>query len=672
MRSLPNDRSTACGSASAVLFLGRAVCAALLLALALVSPRSASAEEAADALPEDDLFALSLEELVQLPVTTVSGVERGWFQTPAALHVITGDQARRSGLRNLAELLRLAPGVHVGRVDSRQWGIGVRGFGDLFANKLQVLIDGRIVYNELFGGVYWDVQDELLEDLDRIEVVRGPGATLWGANAMNGVINIITKGSKDTQGLYLSGGGGTEERGFAEGRYGTELADGLTARVWGGFDERSSTRRTGGDRRPDDWHLGRGGLRLDYQMDEQTSLSFQGAGYRSSKLGQGLNVVGPTGVSVEKGNMMGSGGHALARLAQERADGSGFSLQAYWDFEHRENLKGFRQERDTLDFDFRQHTGWLGWNELVWGLGYRYRRTDTRASVDIALDPERHETDLATAFLQDTITLADDRLFMMLGTKLEHNDFTGWEVQPSGRLWWTPDDRHTFWTAVSRTVRRPSLIEDSLASRLALPTDAGVVVSTLRGNEALDAEELLAYEAGFRTRFGESVALDVAGFFNDYEELIRIDLGPEGGRFRNGGEAETRGVEVSVTWQAAPRWRIEGSYSFVHVHARASGLQEPDRVTPRHQAQLHSYLDLSEDLNFDAHLFWTDETTRFDIDPHLRLDLGITWRPRPGVELSLWGQDLLEGRHSESRAIANQEALARIERGVYGRASWRF
>jgi iron complex outermembrane receptor protein len=601
-----------------------------MLGLLLAIPTSAAVTA------EDDLFSLSLEELVQLPVTTVSGVERGWFQTPAALHVISGDQARRSGLRSLPELLRLAPGVHVGRVDSRQWGIGVRGFSDLFTAKLQVLIDGR---------------------------------TLWGANAMNGVINVITKSSKDTQGLYLSGGGGTEERGFVEGRYGDELADGLTARVWGAFDERSSTRRPGGSRRPDDWHLGRGGVQLDYELDEHTSLSFQGAGYRSSQLGQGLNVVGPSGVSVAEGNMTVSGGHALGRLEQLRDDGSGFTLQTYWDVEHRENISGFRQERDTLEADFRHHFNWLGWNELVWGLGYRYRRTDSRASVDIALDPERQETDLATAFLQDTVTLVDDRLFLMLGTKLEHNDFTGYEVQPSARFWWTPNERHTLWTAISRPVRQPSLIETSLSSRLAFPTAEGLALTSLKGDD-VDAEELIAYEAGYRVRFGENIAFDLAAFFNDYDDLIIVDV--EAGRFRNTASAETRGVELSATWQARPNWRIESSYSFLHVHSRDSGLQQHDRITPRHQAQLHSYLDLTENLNLDANLFWTDETPRFDLDSHLRLDLGLTWRPRPGLELSLWGQDLLDGRHSENRALANQESLSRIERGVYARMTLRF
>lgn len=658
---------------------GRAACAWLLLGLVLPSPVVAEAilaEGTAPAAADDDFFSLSLEELVQLPVTTVSGVERGWFQTPAAIYVITGDQARRSGLRNLAELLRLVPGIHVGRVDARQWGIGARGFSGLFANKLQVLIDGRIAYNELFGGVYWDVQDPLLEDLDRIEVIRGPGATLWGANAMNGVINVITKGAKDTQGLYLSGGGGSEERGFVAGRYGVDLSDaiegveGLTARVWGAFDERSSSRRANGERRPDDWHLGRGGLRLDFDVDEHTSLSFQGGGYRSSQLGEGLNVVGPTGVSVVKGNMTVSGGHALARLERKGEDGSGFSLQTYWDVEHRENRKGFRQERDTLDVDFRHHLDWLGWNELVWGFGYRYRRTDTRPSIDIALEPRRHETNLATAFLQDTLTLIDDRLFLMLGTKLEHNDFTGYEIQPSGRLWWTPDERHTFWAAISRPVRRPSLIGDALSARLAFPTADGLVLTTLVGSEDLDAEKLVAYEAGFRTRFGERVMLDVAAFFNDYEDLIIIDLSR--GVFRNAGSAESRGVEMSATWQVRPGWRIEGSYSFLHVHARDSGLVPPDRIAPRHQAQLHSYLDLTRTLNLDAGLFWVDRTPSFSLDPYLRLDLGLTWQPRPGLELSLWGQDLLEGRHSESRAVANQEAIARLERGVYARATLRY
>jgi iron complex outermembrane receptor protein len=640
----------------------------VLLACGLAAPGPLTAEP--DPAPADDLFDLPLEALVELPVTTVTGSASRWFGTPAAIYVIRGDEVRRSGLRALAEVLRMAPGVNVGQIDSRQWGVGVRGFNGLFANKLQVLVDGRVVYNDLFGGVYWDVQNLILEDLDRIEVIRGPGATLWGANAMNGVINVITKRPQQTLGIYANGGGGTEQRAFGELRYGAPLGEQWTGRVWGKYDNVDNTVRWNGSHRADDWDLGKGGFRAEGDLGDDTALALSGEFYGSSDLGQGLNVVEDGVSTVQTGDMKVTGGYAQARLERGAAAPVGWSLQTYYDGEDRENITGFKQDRDTIDLDFRHHFRWLGSNDVVWGTAYRYRRTDTEASTDIALDPEDQSTHLFTAFVQDTIPIVPERVFVMFGSKIEHNSFTGFEVQPSVRAWWTPDDRQTLWAAISRPVRRPSLLDWSLDSQLAVVTPGGLVITPLVGNDDLDAERLWSYELGYRFRPIDSVTIDIAAFYNDYHSLIAADVAT--GTFRGDGTATFYGGEFLAIWRASSRWRLEGSYSLLKGRSHDTGVIPEDKAAPAHQAQIRSYFELCEDVELDTALYYVGKVPGFDLDSYFRLDVGLTWRPRPELEFAVWGQNLLEARHFENASIANTDAPSQIERGVYGRVTLRF
>ena len=649
-------------------------CICTLAALCLMPGLAPTADGAQD---PDDLFDVPLAELAELTVVSVAGVAQDWFSTPAAVHVITRDEIRRSGHTHLAELFRMVPGFYVGRATSSEWTTGIRGLSDDFYPYLQAMVDGRIIYNELFSGVYWDVQTPLLEDVDQIEIVRGPGATLWGANAVNGVINITSRSAQDTLGTYLSGGGGSEDRGFAMARYGGEPIPGLAVRGWARYFDRDASVNPMGARRHDAWSVLRGGARMDWAIDESTTLMAQAEGYDTPKLEQ--SRLTPAGVSFGEGEAR--GGHGLVRLTRESGsadarDRSGFTIQTYYDFEERDNVIRFGQERHTADIDLRHHFMLGSRNDLIWGAGYRYRRTDTTSIPSLSLIPPDIDSHLATFFVQDTIQLIPNQLFLMLGSKLEYNSFTGFEIQPSGRVWWTPNERHTLWAAISRPVRVPSLVNQFLDIVFFAGDDLGFV--NLLGSDDLEAEKLLAYELGYRVRLLDSLILDVAAFYFDYDDLFATEVtstAPLVAVFTNNNRAETAGVEVAVRWQPLDRWQLHGSYSYLHVSSpevgisAGGGLEDRD---PEHQFQIRSYLDVTEDLEFNAGLYFVDGVGRFSVPSYFRLDLGLTWRPVEHVELTLWGQNLTEARHQESGVVVDNEGAAEIQRGVYGRISVSF
>jgi len=626
-----------------------------------------------------DYFDLSLEQLADLEVTTVSGVSQGWFTTPAAIYVITSEDLRRSGHTHIAEALRLVPGAYVGRLDSSQWATGIRGFADTFSPYLQVLIDGRVIYNELFGGVYWDVQTPLLEDVERIEVIRGPGATLWGANAVNGVINVITRSSADTQSTYLSGGGGTAERGFAEARHG--MSSGTThARIWARYQQREPTETQSRGDRNDAWSVFRSGFRADGEIGEQTRWTAQAEGYTTPELEQTFPLPMPPGATVNvSGEGLARGGHVLLKLEDDDPDrGAGWSAQSYYDVEHRRNAAGFRSQRGTFDLDLRHRIELdLGMkHDWMWGAGYRYRETDTEPQPNIAIAPADRRTHLATLFLQDTLHLIEDELFLMVGSKFEYNSFTDFEAQPSARLWWTPNERHTVWGAVSRPVRIPDIIRNSIVSTLSLP-GVGVPVF-LRGPDDLTATRLIAYEAGYRWRPIDDLLFDLTAFYFDYDDLIVILPTPVPTElvFANSGSAQSYGGEFLVDWRVTRNLRLVAAYSWLRVDARDTGLSASGDLDPEHQVQVRGQLDVTRDLELNAALYYVDEIPRYqgvqdpgfeDIDEYVRLDIGVTWRPKRSLELSLWGQNLADASHAESNSTATQEATSRVSRGVYGR-----
>ncbi len=397
---------------------------------------------------KNDLKDMSLEQLLNVEVTTVSRRQSTLAQSPAAIFVITQDDIHRTGATSIPEALRLAPGMEVAQVDSSTWAISARGFNGTAANKLLVQMDGRSLYTPLFSGVFWDVQDTMMEDIDRIEVIRGPAGALWGANAVNGIVNIITKSAEDTQGLLVTGGGGTQERGFAGVRYGWKLNDDAYARVYVKHFERGETLFPNGNGARDDWDMTQTGFRIDTQPSTADHFTIQGDVYAGDRFASSF-------VSGLADDTDLSGGNLLGRWTHSLGNGGDLSLQMYFDNTHRDIPNVFRENRDTADIDFQHHIPIGTHQDFTWGLAYRASYDKIGNTASLAFIPDHQTLQWYSIFAQDEIQLIKDRLRLTVGAKIEHNDFTGVEVQPNARLLWMIDKRQSLWTAVSRACARP-------------------------------------------------------------------------------------------------------------------------------------------------------------------------------------------------------------------------
>jgi iron complex outermembrane receptor protein len=626
-------------------------------------------------LPPERAGQLSLEELMSINVTSVAGVEQQVLRSPAAIDVITGEDLRRLGIRHIADALRAVPGVFVGQVNSHSWSIAPRGFNGGLANKTLVLMDGRRLYDPLFGGTYWELQDTLLEDVDRVEVVRGPGATLWGASAVNGVINIVTKRTDQTQGLFLEGGAGTLERDFGSFRYGGRFAEDAYYSVWGTYFQRDSLEVSGPDDGHDRWDLGHGRFRTDLRLDPTTWLTMEAEAYSSFDYIDRASVPVPAPIPTLVPTNFDTrvrGGHALAKLERMESPAEGWSVLGYYDRTFRDQT-GFRETRNTFDISGRYLFRLGDSHALVTGLEYYVSADDTHPSARLEVDPGSETHDTISGFIQDTITLAPDRWFAMLGTKLEHNDQTGFEVQPSARLWFTPDERQTFWGAVSRAVRTPTRLEEDVAATLAFADPgllsggppSGPVPLQFFGSDDLKPETLVAYELGYRNRLTPRVSVDLAAFYNDYDNLISLPRSLVGGRFTNSGAAESDGAEIALDWRVAENWRLRASYSYTDINIRGPIDDSDEGNTPHNMASLRSYLAITDQLEFNSAGYYVDRLPTPDVDDYFRLDLGITWHASRTTDVALWGQNLLDQSHRE---FTDRE----LERGVYFVAQFRF
>lgn len=642
-----------------------------------------------------DLTEMSLEELMGVEVTSVSKRAEPISTAAAAVFVITQEDLRRSGATSIPEALRMVPGLEVARIDASKWAISARGFNGRFANKLLVLVDGRSVYTPLFSGVFWDVQDTLIEDVDRIEVIRGPGATLWGANAVNGVINIITRSAHETRGGLLAAGGGSEERGFGALRYGGALGESSSYRVYGKFFDRGSGESLAGGPGADDWSMKRAGFRVDSKLAGGSGLTVEGDLY-DGEAGEALtlqSLQNPVPRTLDSDQQV-AGGHLLGRWQRTPSRTSDLKVQLYYDRTERVAAL-VDEDRDTFDLELQHGFAPGARHRFLWGLGYRRTRDDLQGFGILSFFPPRRTDDLASAFLQDEITLRPDRLLVTLGSKVEHNDYTGFEVQPNVRAVWIPRQHHTLWAAVSRAVRTPSRAEDDLRLDLqffgpgqVLPGPLPVVVSSF-GDRDYRSEELLAWEVGYRMGFAPGLFFDLATFYNDYDQLRATRTGrpfPELAPIphlvvpvsvSNDLEGETYGAELAVDWRASKRWRWSAAYSFLESRFRLppqadeSGLSAEGQ-SPRHQVFLRSAVDLAWGMEFDASLRHVSELESPGVEDYTTFDLRLGWRPRQNLEVSLVGQNLLEGSHVEFAPEVIPTHPTAVERGVYGKVAWRF
>lgn len=645
----------------------------------------------------DDFTKFTIEELMNVEIISVSKKPEKLSEVAAAVFVITQEDIRRSGATSIPEALRLAPGVQVARITSTDWAINIRGLNDRFANNLLVLIDGRSVYTPVFSGVFWDVQDTVLEDIERIEVIRGPGAAVWGVNAVNGVINIITKQAKKTQGWQVSALGGDKE-GIGSIRYGGVSGEEIYYRTYAKYFNRGRLAgiiEDDSDVQPtSDWQSGRGGFRIDWEPgkasaeDPINSLTLQGEAYKNEyKTNIDRVSLSPPFSILQSDTSRASGGHLLGRWQHKISTTSDTILQFYYDHAGKD-FDPSSGRVDTIDLDFQHRFHIFERQDIVWGLGYRFISDKFDNTFEINMDPDRRNQDLLSAFVQDEIQLAPDRWFLIVGSKFEDNDFTGLEVQPSVRVLWTPEKRQALWGAISRAVRIPSRLEHDVRTNefVVMTSDTPPEPATIvtLGNSNLISEELTAYEIGYRVQPISNLWLNTTVFYNDYDKLIGLKSGDPVPvnepvphliiplTYENNLEGEAYGLEVAADWQVMQQWRLKASYAYLYavIHGDDTGTDEFTesffmRSNPRNQFQVRSLYDITKQIEFDLWLRYVGSLPELNVDQYITTDARLSWKPIENIELSVVGQNLFEEGHSEFSTLE-------VERSIYGKLVWRF
>ncbi len=644
-----------------------------------------------------DLSQVSLEDLMNIQVTSVSKKEQKMSQAAAAIFVITQEDIRRSGAANIPDLLRMVPGLDVSQINANSWAVSARGFNQQFTNKLLVLIDGRAVYNPLLGGVNWDTQVVPLEDIDRIEVIRGPGATIWGANAVNGVINVVTKKAADTQGALVMAGAGTEGQAQGTAQYGGTLRGNTSYRIFTDYLNHNSLPEPGGGSGDDNWHLLHGGFRSDTNISTKDSLTVQGdlyAGEEGATIIHIFSIDPPVIGNLDELSGL-SGGNLLGRWNHTFSSRSDTTFQFYFDNYERTGPSA-SETRNTIDFDFSHHWAWGSRQDMIWGAGYRRTWDHTLGTIDQSLNPPDLDLHLFTFFVQDTIALQPDRLFLTAGTKVEDSYFTGYGIEPSVRLAWTPSNWLTFWSAVSRAERSPARRDTGLIAPVAVfPDPAGSntpVEVIILGNPRFQGEHVVVYEAGLRAQPNARISVDVSTFFNHYDHLETLEPGPEVLEpspaparfvvpimFGNLMHGTTEGGEISANLKLTDRWRLSPGYAFLEMHLHtqpasldATSVAEYQGSSPQHQAQLRSHVDLSHGLSWDASANFVSALPIQGVASYTRLDTQLKWKFAERAEFSLVGQNLLRDHHLESMDALTLVNSSLIKRSAYAKFSWRF
>ena len=646
---------------------------------------------------QNNLKDLSLEELGNIEVTTVSKEPERVLNTPAAIYVITQEDIQRSGATTIPDALRLAPGVDVAQIDAHDWSVGIRGFGNNLSRDVLVLIDGRTVYTTLFAGTYWDAQNVVLADVDRIEIVRGPGGTIWGPNAVNGVINIITKKTKDTHGVVVNAGSGDQEQGFLNAHYGGGNLRGLDYRVYElGFDRGPEHHSDG--IKFDRWRAIKAGFRTDWARDLRDSFTFQGDIYDEGA-GTGDTVSNYTMPysQTSYGTEQISGGNIFGRWQRAYGAGKDFQLQAFYDRTNRYDPTQFKDYRSTYDVDFLDRFRLPGRQQISWGLGARFSHGDNPIVVPgVFFSPESRTDRLLTAFFQDEIALIDKRLTFTFGTKLLETNFSGWQAQPTGRLSWTPSSGQSVWVAFTHAVRTPSDVEENF-------TELGYTGATIGGlpvfgillpNPNFRSEELNGYEAGYRFLPSKALYLDLAVFYNHYGDLLSEDVtgAPSvvtdpapahvifPAELGNGLVGTTKGFELSPEWRPLDYWRLRATYSYLQMDI-TKGTDSLDANTspgvngssPKHRLSLQSDLDFARafslDLTYRYVAILPDVPGTGSIRAYSTADARFDWQFSRQFKLSVVGRNLFQPHHSEFGGVYPGPNVE-ITRSVYGQITW--
>lgn len=641
-----------------------------------------------------ELSSLTMEELMNVRVTSVSKTEEKLSRTAAAVFVITQEDIRRSGATNIPDLLRMVPGLDVAQIDGSTWAVSALGFNQQSSDKLLVVIDGRTVYNPLFSGVFWDAQAIALENIDRIEVIRGPGASDWGANAVNGVISIITKRADQAQGGLVTGGGGSIEQGFGTLRYGGKLGGDGAYRISTNYSNRGHLQDLSGQNGEDAWHVLNADLRADKKLSAKDSLTLEVNGYSGA---EGERVPTVTSIYPPVNQVLNlrqdfSGWSAVSHWNHVFSPRSDTSLQIYFDRTNRSDPT-YGDGLDTIDVDFQHHFEWGERQNIVWGLGYRYLSDDTQPSSRVAFSPVDQLDRIFSSFLQDEIAIRPESLYLTLGAKLEHNDFTGFTLEPSLRVAWVASSHTTIWSSFSVAERTPSFADlDVRFTERAMPGPGGLpILVTAFGNPREGNESLYATELGVRREFGKRLSLDVTTFFNHYDELRSTEpMAPFPSNasppylvvpfvFSNLLYGETHGAEAAISWKVSSRWMLSPSYALLemHLHPKPTSqdfLAAPgtEGSSPANQAQMRSHLILPRHFQFDVSAFFVGRLPSQDVPSYTRLDSNLTWQGGERFSVGLVGQNLLQDHHLETSNTDQIVQSSLIRRSAYAKMTWLF
>jgi iron complex outermembrane recepter protein len=649
------------------------------LFLAALMPAAALAQSTNESLI---LANLSFEQLSQIQIVSAAKHPQNASDAPAAVHVVTAQDIAESGATSIPEALRAVPGLDVAQINSQDWAIGARGFQSQFATKMLVLMDGRSVYSPVYGGVNWGAQDYFLDDLERIEVVLGPGGAIWGANAMNGVVNVISKSARDTQGDLLYGGGGNDKLVLAGERHGWKIDDDTFARVYLKYFQTDGTLLPNGAYPNNNGRSGQGGFRLDGQPDPTTQLTVQGDLFLSQNdyIVNLPNAASPTNYLRNTSGIDQMGGNLLGRWEKTFNENSRLSLQGYYDYYAR-NWALNIENAHTADLEL-QHT-WTGWRrqQINWGCDYRHVTTfSDPAWVRL---PGQYDSDLFSGFFQDEISLVENRLTLTAGAKLEHTAQSGFQPQPNVRLAWHPTENQTVWAAWSQAIRTPAEVE--VNSQVDAKVIGPATFLQVTGNPGVDPETLNAWELGWRWEASKTLSFDASTFYYMYDSLISYGLGtPQtvaGVTYypalaQNGLNGHSYGGEMGVQWKPLDRWRLRASYSRLRILLEAYKPDPLDFVgdehtSPEQTINLDSAIKLAENLDFDTGLRFVDQIPYYSIGSYWEMDARLAWQPRKNLEVAVVGQNLLHAQHVEYHPALVGPTTA-IERGVYAKITLKF
>ena len=649
------------------------------------------------AWPQDtpqDLGNKSLEDLMNIEVTSVSKKEQRLSRTASAIFVITAEDIRRSNATNIPDLLRMVPGVDVAQINANTWAISARGLNGRFSNELLVLLDGRNVYTPTFGGVFWDVLDLPLEDIDRIEVIRGPGGSVWGANAVNGVINIIQKKASETKGAMIVAGGGNEDQAFGTTQYGASLGSRLEYRIFAKYFNQDHlagpTAQDGGD----GWHILRGGFRTDGTVSPNDTITVQGDIYTGRQGNPSIflpSVTSPGTLDFDPQVDL-AAGYLQSIWNHVYSNRSDSTLVVSFDTYDRDDV--LREVRRTFSADFHHHFAWGERQDVVWGLGYRYSSSHTDGNLSVSLNPADLNTQIFSSFIQDEIALVPNRLYLTAGAKLEHDYYTGLGLWPSARMAWNLNEHRMFWMAISNAARIPSSIDTALRLNFGGFTEANgtPVLIGLEGNPYFKSEGLVAYEAGYRTTILSRLTIDFAAYYNNYDNQQTIEPAPPFFEntpppphlfvpvtYENLMHGETHGAEITANWKITDRWTLSPEFEFERIHMHVSPASLDTTSAPAtegsdaHQhARIRSHVDLPHGLAWDTSADFVGRLIFLNIPSYTRLDTGISWQCTKGISISLVGQNLVRNEDLEFIDTTQSALSTFVKRSAYAKLTWQF